>query len=256
VRNGLCEADDADAVRELLGCTERWARKLTQGARELAKAARDEEIARLAAAGLSTRQIAEETGVPNKTVHDAVVRKRNTSVSAQGSRTTEPTILYAPAGEPKSRYASSISPFAAHSHVDSPAFVAWNDGSNPASWAENDDFHSRVIPVLSREVGAAVFIVAGSLFDPPLPTQPAYQRRGAETANNAGNNITGAANAQASGIVGSANAISNGLTGAGNAYQQYSLLNRFMPQGGAGGGYSPFSAASDPNYLTGSGGFG
>ncbi len=127
VRNGLCEADDAEAVRGLLGCTERWARTLTQVAREEAKATRDEEIARLAAAGRSERQIAAETGVPNITVHDVIARKRKCSVSEQDGRTTEPTILYSPAGEPKSSYASGVSPFAAHSHVDSPAFVAWND---------------------------------------------------------------------------------------------------------------------------------
>ncbi len=78
------------------GCTDRWARTLTQLAREAAKEARNAEIARLAEAAFSTRQIAEETGIPNKTVHDAVVRKRNTSVSAQS------TTLYSPGGAGKS----------------------------------------------------------------------------------------------------------------------------------------------------------
>ena len=125
MRNGLCEADDADAVRDLLGCTERWARTLTQAAREEAKAARDTEIARLAASGDSEREIARRVGVDKTTVSKALGRgKRNTSVSPHFA---EPTILYSPAGEPKSRFASTVSPFAAHSHVDSPAFVAWND---------------------------------------------------------------------------------------------------------------------------------
>ncbi len=128
VRNGLCAADDAEAVRELLGCTRRWAETLTKPAREEAKAARDAGIARLAAAGLSTRQIAEETGVPHRTAQRiAAAPKANCSVLARGSHPTEPAVIYSPAGEPKSRFASTVSPFAAHSHVDSPAFVAWND---------------------------------------------------------------------------------------------------------------------------------
>ncbi len=126
MRNGLCAADDAEAVRDLLGCTRRWAETLTKPAREETKAARDAQIARLSAQGQSERDIARRVGVANHTVSRSLGSgtKANTSFP---SHPTEPTVIYSPAGEPKSRFASSISPFAAHRHVDSPAFIAWND---------------------------------------------------------------------------------------------------------------------------------
>ncbi len=109
------EADDAEAVRGLLGCTRRWAETLTKPAREEAKIARDAKIARLAAQSQNEREIARQLGVDKTTVSRALGGgKTKCSFSPHP---TEPTIIYAPAGEPKSRYASSISPFAAHSHV-------------------------------------------------------------------------------------------------------------------------------------------
>ncbi len=94
VRHGHCAADDPDAVRALLGCTDRWARTLTQLAREAAEEAWDAVITRLAGQRLSTRQIAEETGVPQQTVSRIAGSdpKRNSSILGQGTSTT----LYSP----------------------------------------------------------------------------------------------------------------------------------------------------------------
>lgn len=51
----------------VLGCSLRWAQALTKEARDRRRRERDEEIARQAAAGRSTREIAREMGVSQRT---------------------------------------------------------------------------------------------------------------------------------------------------------------------------------------------
>src|SRR5690606_33343970 len=79
VANELCGPSDTNAVRALLGCSSRWARELTKGAREFAKVERDTRITALASEGKSQREIAAEVGVHHSTVQDVVGGKRNSS---------------------------------------------------------------------------------------------------------------------------------------------------------------------------------
>jgi hypothetical protein len=73
---------------------------------------------------------------------------------------------------------------------------------------------------------------------------------GANYANQAGQNITGAGNAQAAGIVGQANALSGGLSGAYNSYQNNQLMNLIRNPGQQNYG------AGMNSYLYGTGGSG
>jgi len=73
---------------------------------------------------------------------------------------------------------------------------------------------------------------------------------GANYANQAGQNITGAGNAQAAGIVGQANALSGGLSGAYNSYQNNQLMNLIRNPGQQNYG------AGVNSYLYGTGGSG
>lgn len=84
VRNELCDPTDSEALKELLGCSLRWARSLTQAARTKAKAQRDAEIMRLAEQGKTQREIAEEVGVSVGMVN-AGVQKRNSSEIEQNA---------------------------------------------------------------------------------------------------------------------------------------------------------------------------
>jgi hypothetical protein len=56
VRLGLCEAHDAKAVAELLACTLRWARRLTEEARKRHDEERDARIQEARARGETVRQ--------------------------------------------------------------------------------------------------------------------------------------------------------------------------------------------------------
>ena len=77
VRLGLCEAHDAKAVAELLACTLRWARRLTEEARKKHDAERDARIQEARARGEPVRQIAARERVSLSTV--VYVRKRKPS---------------------------------------------------------------------------------------------------------------------------------------------------------------------------------
>jgi len=84
VENGLCGEADSNAVRELLNCSMRWANRLTQAARDKAKAERDAKIVELAAQGKTQREIAAEVGGSQATVQRALDSKGNSSEMNQG----------------------------------------------------------------------------------------------------------------------------------------------------------------------------
>lgn len=67
-RYSLFGADDSKAVAAALGCSLRWADRLTETARERARQERDAEMARREAAGESTREIAKAVGLDQSTV--------------------------------------------------------------------------------------------------------------------------------------------------------------------------------------------
>lgn len=75
VRNELCAPWDANAVRDLIQCSGRWALELTKRAREERGRERDEAIVSAKASGKNHSEIAKETGVPRKTVVDIVHRQ-------------------------------------------------------------------------------------------------------------------------------------------------------------------------------------
>lgn len=75
VRCGLCQAHEVEAVRQLLACSERWARELTAEAREGLDRARDGRIIEARQAGEPMRQIAAREGVDAATVSRVANRK-------------------------------------------------------------------------------------------------------------------------------------------------------------------------------------
>ena len=79
---GLVEPHDVEGVRAVLACSERWARELTQPARDRRDAERAAEIAALKAEGLSNREIARQTGVPSRTVDRGTAPERQSAEMA------------------------------------------------------------------------------------------------------------------------------------------------------------------------------
>lgn len=69
VRCGLCEAHDTAAVRDLLACSERWARDLTAPARDAIERERNARIIAAREAGETVRQVAAREGISPRTVH-------------------------------------------------------------------------------------------------------------------------------------------------------------------------------------------
>ena len=75
-KNNLLRPDDVDAVQAVLRCSGRWAEKLTEAAREKARASQLAMIHSARAEGKSQRQIAAETGVPKTTVQEVLAGGR------------------------------------------------------------------------------------------------------------------------------------------------------------------------------------
>lgn len=86
VDNKLCDSGDVSKVKDLIGCSDRWARELTKAARESAKVERNKKIEQLADRGMTQREIAAEVGVAPQTVSNTIsVQKRNGSENGQES---------------------------------------------------------------------------------------------------------------------------------------------------------------------------
>lgn len=94
VDNKLCDPGDVSKVKDLIGCSDRWARELTKAARESAKVERNQKIEQLADQGMTQREIAAEVGVGTMTVNRALsVPERNSAEMGQEPpRLSEPTV--------------------------------------------------------------------------------------------------------------------------------------------------------------------
>ena len=80
----ICDPADSAAVAAVLRCSERWARELTQEARDRAEKERQATIDRLAAEGKSQREIADQLGVTQQSISKRLYKKRNSSESCIG----------------------------------------------------------------------------------------------------------------------------------------------------------------------------
>lgn len=110
IRCGLCAAHDVDEVRRLLACSERWARELTQAAREALERERNARIVEARAAGESTRHIATREGIS----HEAVRKIENRVVNfRQPAESCQPAV------------ARSLP--ATVAALDRPSLTAWSD---------------------------------------------------------------------------------------------------------------------------------
>lgn len=76
VDNSLCDPGDVAKVKDLIGCSDRWARELTKAARETAKVERNHKIEQLAEQGKTQREIAAEVGVDQKTVSNQLSEEK------------------------------------------------------------------------------------------------------------------------------------------------------------------------------------
>jgi hypothetical protein len=94
VDNNLCEPGDVAKVKDLIGCSDRWARELTKAARESAKVESKQKAAELADQGKTQREIAAEVGVGVGTVNRWLdVPERNGAEMEQApARYSEPTV--------------------------------------------------------------------------------------------------------------------------------------------------------------------
>lgn len=82
-RNALVDATDSEAVAALLQCSGRWAEKLTEKARAVARTQRDAEIIRLKDAGKTHREVADAVDVSIGTV--SAVQKAHSAETEQAS---------------------------------------------------------------------------------------------------------------------------------------------------------------------------
>lgn len=102
---------ERQARTRALGCTVRWAQALKQEARERRKRERDAEITRRAAEGQSQRQIACETGIPQKTVSNVIRREPERKPSEMVHPSWSPADIPAPrAPEPSRKPPSAPDP--------------------------------------------------------------------------------------------------------------------------------------------------
>lgn len=108
VRCGLCAAHDVEEVRRLLACSERWARELTQAAREALERERNARIVEARQAGATVREIAATHCVPRSTVHRALVPQRHPAELGQTTGSPRPIP-------------------AAVAALDRPSLTAWSD---------------------------------------------------------------------------------------------------------------------------------
>jgi hypothetical protein len=112
VRCGLCEPHDVAAVRGLLACSERWAEKLTQDAREALERERNLRIVQAREAGETIRSIAARENLTSGAI---------TKIEARASVPHSAGWKHAPA-PPLSR---PIPP--AIAALDRPSLTAWSD---------------------------------------------------------------------------------------------------------------------------------
>ena len=133
--NELCDKADTKAVKELLGCSGRWAQELTREARAKAKQERDSKIAELAAEGKSQREIAGEVGANKETVARVTGWKRNTSENNQ----TEPPEQPQPEqqSQPQSR---GVGVRIAHEAIAVLKRIPLNDGSRQDAFSIVQDW--------------------------------------------------------------------------------------------------------------------
>lgn len=101
VGHGFIEPTDVSGVTSLLHCTDRWARSLTQEAREKADAARDAEIIRLKGEGKTHRQVADAVHVSAQTVTDVQKRKASEIGQQPNQLALHPSSLPSPAPDPE-----------------------------------------------------------------------------------------------------------------------------------------------------------
>lgn len=102
--NELCDKADTKSVKELLGCSSRWAQELTRDARQEAKSHRDQKIASLSKEGKSQREIADEVGVDAATVNRSVAKKNTSEMQQKAETEPQPELeSSADKGQPQSR---------------------------------------------------------------------------------------------------------------------------------------------------------
>ena len=115
VRCGLCAGHDVDAVRSLLACSERWARELTQAARDALERDRNIRISEARHAGKTVREIAAQEGVGVATVMRVPLRQ----AAETEHRPSPPSAMST---------SSQVRPIpAAVTALDRPSLTAWSD---------------------------------------------------------------------------------------------------------------------------------
>jgi predicted transcriptional regulator len=93
VDNNLCGPGDVVKVKDLIGCSDRWARELTKASRESAKVERNHKIADLSDQGMTQREIAADVGASQMTVSRIIDEsKRNTSKKIQNEPKESPSL--------------------------------------------------------------------------------------------------------------------------------------------------------------------
>lgn len=120
VRCGLCEANDAEAVRRLLACSERWARELTSEARDAIERERDDRIVEARRTGERVRSIAARENLTPGTISkiEARVSERQ---PAEWKHSDPPTGRNVSTAQPKPTLPAVIAA------LDRPSLTAWSD---------------------------------------------------------------------------------------------------------------------------------
>lgn len=160
VRCGLCEPHDAVALRSLLACSERYARELTQAAREQFERAREVRIARARDAGATQTEIAQREGISDRTVRNIENRKERHSAVPSGptqeadlpGRSTLPAALAA---------------------LDRPALSAWSDAIyalekiiEAIAEAQRHPVPRKALPRIEALMARATELLANTILEP------------------------------------------------------------------------------------------